>query len=296
MSGKRKQDYPCLKCNNHVKKNDQALQCALCDLWVHLKCTVPVMSLETFNVLVSQAAHNGGTFWCCISCRNFKAKIDKRLSVLEKWSDKVDGDVQENTGKIADLEKQVKEIKTNALKTTPADAQAIKDDTSQAVFNELEEREKRKCNIVVHGLREADVGVKDGKERKSYDLTLLQNLVDTVELEIQVAESLRYSKRLGEQTNDVTKPRPLLMSFKSVNDKISLLDKAVKLKDEDDWKFVSLVQDLTKTQRQQEQSLRDQRDKKNAERSDDDAKNWEWKIVGRRGERRIVKKELVQEE
>ena len=125
MSGKRKQDYPCLKCNNHVKKNNHALQCALCDLWVHLECIVPVMSMETFNVLVAQAAHNGGTFWCCISCRNFKAKMDKRLSVLEKWSDKVDGDVQANTGKIADLEKQVKEIKTNVPKTKPADAQAI---------------------------------------------------------------------------------------------------------------------------------------------------------------------------
>ena len=294
MSLKRKQEYPCLKCNVHVKKNDRALQCALCDLWVHLKCTVPEMNMDTFNLLVAQVDHNGGTFWACISCRSFKAKIDKRLTALEKWSDSVDGDVKANSGKIADLEKEVKEIKANVKSNVkPVEVQAIKDDTSNAVFTELDEREKRKCNVVIHGLNEAGKEVKDGKLRKSLDFTKMQSLVDSLELQIQIASCLKYSRRLGELLDDNTNPRPLLMSFNAVSDKDALLDKASKLKDmEGEWKSVYVVQDLTKKQRQYEQSLREKGVKLNAERSDDDAKNWEWKIVGRRGERRIVKKDV----
>ena len=68
------------------------------------------MSMETFNVLVAQVKQNGGTFWACISCRSFKAKLDKRLTSLEKWSEKVEDDVKTNTGKIAELNKEVKDM------------------------------------------------------------------------------------------------------------------------------------------------------------------------------------------
>ena len=155
----------------------------------------------------------------------------------------------------------------------------------------------RKGNIVVHGLREAGNEVEDGKLRKSHDLDLLQSLVEALQVNIEVATSLKSCRRLGEKSADTTtSSRPLLMSFNNVSEKESLLGKASKLKDLADWKSVSLVQDLTKKQRQQEHSLREKCDTMNADRSDDDAKNWIWKIVGRRGERRIAKRDVPQEE
>ena len=162
---KRKQEYPCLKCNVHVKKNEHALQCALCDYWVHLGCIVPAMSMDTFNVLVAQVKQNGGTFWACISCRNFKAKIDKRLTSLEKWSDAIEVEVKDNSKKIGEIDKELKEIKTNLSTTKPAEVQTIKDDTSNAVFSELNERDQRRRNIIVHGIAEAGNEVVDGKQR-----------------------------------------------------------------------------------------------------------------------------------
>ena len=283
---KRKQEYPCLKCNVHVKKNDHALQCALCDHWVHLGCIVPAMSMDTFNVLVAQVKQNGGTFWACISCRSFKAKIDKRLTLLEKWSEGIDVDVKDNAKRIGKMEKELKEVKTNVSTTKPAEVQTIKDDTSDAVFSELNEREKRKRNLIVHGVQEAGNEVKDGKLQRSHDLQKLEDLANALDVVIEVSTSLKSVKRLGKKSEN---PRPLLLSFNTVKEKESMLDSASKLKDQEDWNSVSLVQDLTKKQRQQEQSLREKRDKMNAERSEEDEKNWEWKLVGRRGERYMVK-------
>ena len=253
--------------------------------------------METFNVLVAQVKQNGGTFWACISCRSFKAKIDKRLTALEKQVDDIDETVKGHATQLGDLDKDVKELKKNAGKAAQAaEIQTIKDGAQDAVFAELDEREKRKFNIVVHGINEAGIEVTDGKMRKNADLMKLQSLVDALELQIQLSTSLRYSKRLGEKTEASVKPRPFLLSFNNVQDKNSLLDKSAKLKDLEDWTSVSLVQDLTKKQRQQEQSLRVKCDEKNDERSEEDAKNWEWKVVGRRGERRIARREYEVEE
>ena len=255
------------------------------------------MSMETFNVLVAQVKQNGGTFWACISCRSFKAKLDKRLTALERQVEDIDEAVKGHATQLGDLDKDVKELKKNAGKAAQAaEIQAVKDCAQDAVFTELDEREKRKLNIVDHGLKESGSEVTSRKMRKDEDLRKLQSLVDALEVEIQLAASLRYFKRLGEKTEGSVKPRPFLLSFNNIQDKNSLLDKSAKLKDLENWTSVTLVQDLTKKQRQQEQSLREKCDAKNEERSEEDAKNWEWKVVGRRGEKRIAKRDLESEE
>ena len=138
----------------------------------------------------------------------------------------------------------------------------------------------------MHGIAEAGNEVVDGKQRLSHDLEKLQLLANALTVEIEVATSLKTVRRLGERSEN---PRPLLLSFNNINEKESMLDNASKLRDQAEWKSVSLVQDLTKKQRQQEQSLREKRDSMNAERSEEEEKNWEWRLVGRRGERSIVK-------
>ena len=56
----RKKNYPCLRCNEHVKSNENAVKCALCDLWVHQSCEH--MSNETFKVLDTQNEEIGQCF------------------------------------------------------------------------------------------------------------------------------------------------------------------------------------------------------------------------------------------
>ncbi len=61
------------------------------------------------------------------------------------------------------------------------------------------------------------------------------------------------------------------------------------------WSNVSVISDLTKRQREEEKKMRQEADRLNAERSKEDEKNWLWKVVGRRGERRLVKTKPVEE-
>ena len=65
-----------------MKKNDKAVKCSLCDLWIHQACEG--MSNETFNVLDTQNRDQGGTYWCCKSCRSYAAKLDKRMKELNR--------------------------------------------------------------------------------------------------------------------------------------------------------------------------------------------------------------------
>ena len=50
-----------------------------------------------------------------------------------------------------------------------------------------------------------------------------------------------------------------------------------------------MVPDLTKIQREHEKKMREDVAKLNSERNEEESKNFEWKLVGPRGERRKVK-------
>ena len=52
--------YPCIGCSKPVKSNQQALQCDFCDLWIHRKCTNPLMAEQDYRRL-GQSTDN---FYC----------------------------------------------------------------------------------------------------------------------------------------------------------------------------------------------------------------------------------------
>ena len=74
-----------MRCNQHVKKTEKAVQCALCDLRVHKQCEQ--MSDETFKVLDTQNKEQGQCFWSCKSCHSYARKFDKRMRDMEKRVD-----------------------------------------------------------------------------------------------------------------------------------------------------------------------------------------------------------------
>ena len=104
-------------------------------------------------------------------------------------------------------------------------------------------------------------------------------------------ESARFARRLSPVAdNDTPSPRPLLIGFKTEDGRDAVLEKSPLLGDKDEpWSSVNVVMDLTKCQRKEEKKLRDTASKKNAELGEDEEGNWRWKVVGRRGERKMVK-------
>ena len=53
--------FPCKICKNNVTNSDQAIQCDLCDSWVHIKC-------NDLNYIDYKFLQNSNDPWFCISC------------------------------------------------------------------------------------------------------------------------------------------------------------------------------------------------------------------------------------
>ena len=114
MSGsyksKRKKDYPCIRCNEHVKKTDKAVKCAMCDLWVHKSCEN--MADETFNVLDMQNEETGQCFWSCKSCKSYAIKFDKRMRDIESRVKRLEDErIPEIEGDMANVQHDITELK-----------------------------------------------------------------------------------------------------------------------------------------------------------------------------------------
>ena len=264
-SNVRKKEFPCLRCAKHVKKNDKAVKCNLCELWVHKSCED--MDDETFRVLDRQVQYDGHTFWCCSSCHKFSIKFEKSIKELSR---KLDTSLQRITDQektIAALQVEVDTLKSQDYSSPSQDQ--IQKEAASTVFSEIEERRRRKCNVIIHNLGECDSTVIDGKERQKKDLEKLQELSNIIDCQTKVEETIHVVRRLGAKMDDVT--RPLLVSFKSQGTKDAILTKAKNLASKDDiWKKVKILQDLTKKQRQQESEIRAEATSLNSQLSDED--------------------------
>ena len=58
---------------------------------------------------------------------------------------------------------------------------------------------------------------------------------------------------------------------------------------DEDMQKISIIRDLTQEQRDEEEWLRKEAERKNGELSPDDAENWMWRVVGPQGQRRLVR-------
>ena len=252
------------------------------------------MDDKTFDVLDSQATHTGSAFWCCKSCDKFAKKFDKRINELNRNVEQIKDRVDVHDVDIKSLQDSVVKLNTDVA-SAQTQQQKPQPDTTKAVFKEINERETRRHNVIVHGLPEAPPEITDGKERIKRDLSKLDELVEVLELEIEAVTAVGRTARLGAKLVD--KPRPLLVSFKHAEDQSKLLDNVKKLHSmADDWKKVSVVQDLTKIQREEEKALKDECTQLAAKLSEDDAKNWQYKVVGKRGSRKVLKVPIKPEE
>ena len=158
---------------------------------------------------------------------------------------------------------------------------------AETVFKEINERDERRHNAVIHGLNEAAPDVVDSKARMAKDIEKLEELVAQLDLQIDMA-SVRFAKRLGTKTGNES--RPLLVQFKESKDRDNLLDNAKNLNTKPaEWKKVKVVCDLTKMQREEETRMRAEAVNLTDKLKGDDAKNFEYRMVGRRGERKILK-------
>ena len=276
---KPKKNYPCLKCDEHVKKNQESVQCMFCEFWTHKKCAG--LTNEVFNFLVKTAKATGNVQYICTACTSTCTALSKKINPLDKEIKIIDQKVNDNSKDIQKCLKSVDEIqkKLPDLSTIQANSSSV---TQDSVFQEIRDREMRKNNVIIHNLPELDD--RSPQARKSHDMDQFKDIMNTISCKLE-DKDIKYMNRIGEKRDS---DRPLLVCFRNHVNKTMVQESARFLKSSK-WNEISIIPDLTKRQRKEEEVLRTEMERKNKEMDKEDFLSWEWRMVGARGERRLVK-------
>ena len=263
----------CLCCQKVFTKRDGCVQCFLCELWAHVKCSG--LSSECMKALGSKK--NDGIAWTCRACKSFATKyskinlkIDARLDKLEEQIDKVE-ELQEEVKK---LNKKV-ELMESISKTNDNDS----------FMDELRERDYRKENILLYALPEPTAST--GEQRARIDLNRLKDTLDQLKIKIG-DDDIKFMIRVGRFEN--TKMRPALVGIPNSTLREKILSKAPLLNNmRPPFNAIKIAKDLTRRQREDDKNMRLEVVKLNDSLSEEEKKNVVWKVVGKKGERRLIK-------
>ena len=283
---------PCLKCDKHVSDNDKqgSIKCCVCERWAHAKClNMDAALLNHFN---NSYKTIGKHFWGCDGCTRGFHEVTIRVQAIKEEVKKLKETVTANTvnidkvnDRVDKVEKQVAKDKID-LKQDKAD---IIKEAGAAFSRELRDRAGRKDNVIIYGLPEPPLGLTAGKERKTKDEEALAALFKEIKV-VHKPEDIKFMVRQGELNERVTaKPRPLLIGLRTPVLKDQIFNGARFLKGSQNFFKISIVPDLTRQQREEDKALMDEADQKNNEMNEQEALNWEYRCVGKRGERTLAR-------
>jgi hypothetical protein len=265
----------CLGCGQKLKQKDASVQCNICGLWSHRTCSG--VTTEFFNAMAAQMKATGSTYWACRACNTYAAGMNHRLR-----------EVTEKAQQALDIAKESSK-ETKDLKVT-VEQQTVKVDRKiqQAeidIYEEMSLREEKRKNVVIHGLVEPRG--EDGWTRMEEDRKKLNKLFELLDINVIVETDVEFCHRIGEKSD---KPRPLVVGFYTEWAKNTLLKNSKYLVGSE-MSMVSVVQDLTEKQRKTERDMLAEAERRNREdlNDQDRAKNLQWKVVGKKGQKRLVK-------
>jgi len=174
--------------------------------------------------------------------------------------------------KTNDLLAANQENRESAEAVNPQVFQAHSSPPIQEICNELQQRENKQQNLVVFGLPESNG---DAEE--------IQQLIS----DIGAFSTVNSAFRVGKGTEG--RARPLVIRFLSKHERNEVYSKLKNLKGQEKWNKISVSPDLTKMQCMEEKQLFDILSKQAKEKNEaSDARDGLWKVIGRRGNKRLV--------
>ena len=205
-------------------------------------------------------------------------------------------------GRLAVIEKDVKEVKANVeeiqtkqritdevLGELKSDISEIRESVgnesssvSAEVLAEMKDREDRKHNAVIIGIKESSKTDKTEIHAEENDL-LNQLFADIGINPDTTSENIRFRTRLG--TKEVGKQRPFLLKFHDTRVRDNVLRNATKVT----TPGVRIKPDLTKKQREEDELFKKTVDEENKTKPRDDSGDFRWKLAGPPGNLRKVK-------
>ena len=272
----------CLGCSKKFNKSEYSLQCTVCGLWIHKTCAG--ISDDGYKFVSEQLKTTGMAYWACRPCTSYAINMNHRLKTMEDKMNKFDKEITANTASVKNVSEKVEKISED-LKKKDENVKKLVKQGEFSIFEEMRERETRRLNVIFFGIGELEERNATGMERLDWDKKSCRNIFTALEIDMGV-EDLKFCRRIGEKKDE---PRPLVVGFHSEVDRAKLLKRAKNL-EKTVFTNVSVGPDMTKKQRDEENEMKREAEKRNSQLTEEDrSKNLQWIVVGARGEKRITK-------
>ena len=269
---------PCLVCGKPCTSG--TIKCTICSMWCHMPCTK--LSKEALKGLEIQAKEVGQAYWACRSCMNFNHKWNALMKETSRRQDMTDSRVERAERNIDEL-RQLMEDTRREMRNQAAETAGMAERMERMMEEELREREARRLNLVLHGVQEPDA--REPKDRMEADRDECEHIFHVMGARVR-RHQIRFCRRVGERGQD---PRPMVIGLYTEESKRNILERSRYLRNTR-YEAVSVVPDLTQSQRKGEQRLRTEAERRNQElTTEDKEKNLKWVVVGSRGEKRLIK-------
>ena len=255
----------CGECRKTVGKNAKGVQCEHCLLWFH--CACENVSDETYKILGQEKVH----FYCgrCdkavmklmhvlvdIQERQERLeqdvirmkrdmddelrKVKEELSELRKIKPLSDSDqIHVNDEEVKRLQEEIGEVRNTVENRMDKTVKHVKEDLEEAL-----EIERRKCNLIIHGVEESDA---------EKDVEAVINILGEG-LHLDFERHVDKVMRIGRLTPG--KVRPVRLLLKKLDSKKEILSRAKQLKMNESFKRMFISPDLTRRQQEFDRDLR----------------------------------------
>lgn len=272
--------FPCLHCTENVAKKTGGVQCNYCEWWAHPKCVN--ISVEHLKALNDQP----GMTWTCERCRTVSMKLQQQIQAVARNQQILEEKVTKNTNNIGENKKNLEKLNS---KVDKIDKTTLVQESIESFSNEMKERKRKESNIVIQQFGDPQEDLNTAAERKEWDLNQFIDLCNTIDC-VCTTSDIKFAVRLGKNEGD---SKPLLVGFRDKSKRDEILRNSYKLYEL--GLEVSIVPDLTLLQREEEKKLRVEAKKLNEQMEEQESLNYEWKLVGMKGEKSLVRVKKKQE-
>ena len=210
-------------------------------------------------------------------------KVETKVEKQEARGDKFENELKKTKEELEELKKSMNDVKDNAIKMSLA---------------EIAERENNRTNVIIHRVSES--ASSEPSERQAHDMNMLKIIFKELGLSNMIKterrEDIKFIRRIGEK-KEQQEARPMKVGLIYHHKKEMLMESAKNLNDIPNFRHITIAHDLTDIQRKEETTLwRKAADQNLAPSIDMRQKGLVMKVVGPRGQRRLIAAPLRQAE
>lgn len=257
-------------------------------MWHHAtEDCIPWHTQETINALKEICKDQ--SCWSCQKCSGIMKKLNGRLAKLETdvkavqdTVETISSNQETSEEKVTKLRSDFDEFKGKFSNVSTPEEEKV------SVLAEIKDRDERKFNVIVNGVKESNETEKT--EVQNEENRLLNQLFSDMQMNADTtSDNIQFKTRLG--TKQAGRNRPFLLKFRDQRTRNDVLRNARKVLESG----IRIRPDLTKLQRQEDEKFRKTVDDENSVNPEDNSGEYRWKVAGPPGNLRKIKVRNIQE-